>query len=609
VAPDDAASVCDGGSISPPLVRDQLARILRSRAFSHAPMLGRLLQHLVDCAVEGRTDRLKEYSIGVDVFDRGSSFDPRTDTIVRVQARRLRARLQDYYRLEGGEDQVVLELPKGRYAVHWNVRPSVPSNAAGARNVTADLADGAGPAVPPAPTAAGASIVVLPFANLSDEADNDYFSDGLTEEIISGLAAVQDLRVVARTSAFQFKGRSGDIRKIGRELGVGAAVEGSVRKDGRTVRVAVQLIDVADGFHLWSQVFQHELTGVFRIQEEIRRAVVNALKLRLAPVPRRTDTTVPEAYDWYLKGRYFFHKVTLAGIKKSVDCMQASIAADSGYAAAHAGLADAYLMWMTLAAEDPPRTLLPKARRAAETALDLDDGSAEAHCAMGAVLAIGDWNFWAAEREFRQALGMKPSFVHARFFYAIGCLWPQRRYDETIDELREALAADSMSVFLRTMLGQVLIYADRTDVAIGELRQALDLEAEYLFARFTLALAYLAKSSYGEALAILVRLPSETEEAVNFAGHLGYAHARLGNRGEAGRMLEQLLNRSWVPAVDVAAIYNGLGDSEQAIAWLDRARRERYWDSLFVAEDPRFRNLLSDPRLAAVLSSTEPAAP
>ena len=186
--------------------------------------------------------------------------------------------------------------------------------------------------------------MVLPFANLSDEGDHDYFSDGLTEEIISGLAAVQDLRVVARTSAFQFKGRSGDIRTIGRELGVGTAVEGSVRKEGGAVRVAVQLINVADGFHLWSQVFEHELTGVLRIQEAITRAVVGSLRLRLAPVRSRSETTVPEAYEWYLKGRYFFHKVTLDGTRKSVECMQAAIAADPGYAAAHAGLADAYLL-------------------------------------------------------------------------------------------------------------------------------------------------------------------------------------------------------------------------------------------------------------------------
>ena len=594
----DAVSVFEGdGATSPALVREQLARILRSRAFAQAPMLGRLLQHLVECAVEGRTDRLKEYSIGVDVFDRGASFDPRTDTIVRVQARRLRTRLEDYYRCEGGEDQIVLELPKGRYAVHWNLRAAVPAPDADPGPIAAGLADGY----------AGASIVVLPFADLSD-GDNDYFSDGLTEEIISGLAAVRDLRVVARTSAFQFKGRCGDIRKIGRELGVGTAVEGSVRKEGSAVRVAVQLINVADGFHLWSQVFEHELTGVLRIQEAITRAVVEGLSLRLAPARSRSETTVPEAYEWYLKGRYFFHKVTLEGTRKSVECMQAAIAADRGYAAAHAGLADAYLLWMTLAADDAPLTLLPKARRAAETALHLDSGSAEAHCALGAVLAIGDWDFGASGREFRTAIGMKPSFVHARILYAIGCLCPLRRYDDALRELRESLVADPMSVYLRTMLGQALIIAGRPDAAIGELRQAIDLEAGYVFAHFTLAFAYLAKSSYDDALAILVRLPAGTEEAANFAGHLGYTHARVGNRSEAERILRQLLNRSWVPGVDVAAIFNGLGDSDQAIAWLDRSRRERYWDSLFVAEDPRFRNLLADPRLAAVLSSTDPVA-
>jgi TolB-like protein/Tfp pilus assembly protein PilF len=577
-------------------IRSQLDRILGGRAFAQAPILSRLLRYLVERTVDGQPEDLKEYTVGVEVFGRGASFDPRTDTIVRVQARRLRSRLQDYYRDEGAGDPLVLDLPKGRYAVRWQKcdAPIAAPLPAGETHAQQQLAS-------------EPSIVVLPFANVSGDPDNEYFSDGLTEEIISGLAAVPDLRVVARTSAFQFKGRAADIRKIGRELGVRSALEGSVRRAGQRVRATAQLIDVADGFHLWSETFDRELTDVFGIQDEITRAIVAALRLRLTASGAETPRDAPlapnaEAYEWYLKGRFFYHKATPRSLEKSVRCMERAIACDPRYAAALAGLADAYATWMSLALEEPLAELLAKARHAADAALEIDPHSAEAHCARAVVVAVADWDFVAAEQSFLRALDLKPSFVHARMTYSVACLTPQRRHDEAVAQLCVALSSDPMSMLLQTMLGQALVVAGHADLAVDRLRQTLELDPEYVFARYTLALAYLAQSRLAETLALLEA--GDHGGASNYIGHLGYTHARLGHRAKARRLLQELLRRPWVPGVDVAAIYNGLGDTTNAATWLERARAAREFDVLFIADDPRFRDLLSaHPTLRAALGT------
>jgi adenylate cyclase len=254
------------GEVSPHLVREQLARIVRSRRFVEAPTLARLLQHLVGRTLEGDAGQLKEYSVGLDVFNRGPSFDPNTDTIVRVHARRLRKRLAEYYAGEGSADPILIELPKGHYSVACSPLDS---------GVPAAIDSVAADHLP--------SMVVLPFSNLSDDADNEYFADGLTDEIINALASLPGVHVVARTSAFQFKGRNEDIRTIGSALGVEMALEGSVRRDGHSLRVAAQLIDVRNGFQQWSRTYDRDLTSVFKIQDDLTHAIVDALWARLGP--------------------------------------------------------------------------------------------------------------------------------------------------------------------------------------------------------------------------------------------------------------------------------------------------------------------------------------
>jgi len=591
-------------------IQRALEKILASQAFQGSERMSRFLRFVVEHALRGDQAPLKEYLIGVRVFDRGEDFDSRTDTIVRVEARRLRAKLKEYYETAGREDPMIIELPHGGYAPAFRAREQ---RVAGARRRWIPALAGAavllallavwrlGPARRAGPAS---SIVVLPFANLSADPENEYLSDGLTEEIISTLAAIPDLQVVARTSAFQFKGRTADIRKIGRELSVQTALEGSVRREGQRIRVSAQLVKVSDGMHLWSKMYDRELTNLLEIEADITRAIVDALKARLAPgQTRKVETTSIEAYQAYLKGRYCWNKMTPVDLKKSIQFMEEAIALDPNYAAAYAGLADSYGFWTNLELEGPWEHAA-RARWAAKKALELDDGSAEGHFVLGALLAQGDWDWSGSEREFRRALDLKPSLVDARSAFAALCLGPLRRYPEAIGQFRQALQVDPLSMNLRTLLGQAFVYAGQPDEAIKELRAALELEPGFPYGGITLALAHLEKSSYPEALEVLQRFRDSAGEIPYYSGLLGYTHARLGNRTEAEGVLKQLQARfpgQWVPPVEVAGIYNGLGDREQALRWLERGCEQRSTMMPFIVDDARFRNLYSEPRFTAVL--------
>jgi adenylate cyclase len=591
-------------------IQQALENILASREFQGSERMRRFLRFIVEHALRGDQTPLKEYLIGVNVFDRGDEFDPRTDTIVRVEARRLRSKLREYYRTGGGDDRVIIELPQGGYTPAFRTRGQHPAGAkrhwklalAGAALLVAVLA--VWWLAPTRRAGAANSIVVLPFANLSGDPENEYLSDGLTEEIIGTLAAVPELRVVARTSAFQFKGRNEDVRKIGRDLSVRMALEGGVRRVGQKIRVSAQLVNVSDGMHLWSKMYDRDLTSLLEIEEDITRAIVDALKVRLAVRQTgRAETTSLEAHDLYLKGLYFWNKMTPRDLKKSIEYYEQAIALDPNYATAYAYLSDAYGFLANLELEAPWEHSA-KAKRAAQKALELDDGLAEGHFGMGAVLAWVDWDWSGSEREFRRALALKPSLAQARGAYGAVCLSPLRRHQEAIGQFRQALEVDPLSLNFRTFLGQTYVYAGRPDEAIRELRAALELEPGFPMSVITLALAYLEKSSYLEALHVLQPVQGSAGEIPYYSGLLGYTYARLGNGTEAERVLAQLNARfqgPWVPPVEVAGIYNGLGNREQALCWLEQGCRHRSIQMLFIIDDPRFRNLYSDQRFQAVL--------
>jgi TolB-like protein/tetratricopeptide (TPR) repeat protein len=582
-----------------PAIRAALGKILGSRTFAQAVTLRRLLEYLTENSIDGRQRELKEYSVGVEVLERGPDFDPRTDTIVRVQARRLRAKLDDYYRHEGADDPFVLHVPKGRYLVEYRLGP-VDHGARDSAIATAGPAVDVTSSGPPA-------IVVLPFANLSGDSENEYFTDGLTDEITSRLATVQGLRVVSRTSAFQFKGRCDDVRRIGADLGVQTALEGSVRKDAPRVRVTAQLVDVGTGFHLWSHAFDGELPGVFGLQEKIATSIADALRIRVAPMERQrlrpSEPASVEVYDLYLKGLACFYKVTPDDLRDCVGYMERALAIDSGYAPAYATIAEACALWTTFSYQPAPQ-LMTRAREAAQQALELDD-LAEAHAAMATVLSL-EWQFGAAESEFLKAIALKPSYVYPRLTYGVS-LCMHRRFDEAIEQVRLALTLDPLSAFSRTILAQTLALAGRVPEAIEELHRAIALSPEFMFAYCTLAFAHLVGRSCAGAIASLDAILPSAVQYPNCVGHLGFAQASLGNREEATRLLQVLFDHAtdeWAPWVDIAAIYAGLGDAATALTWLERGYRHRCFDALFLRDDPRFDILRDDARFKQLAERT-----
>jgi serine/threonine-protein kinase len=450
------------------------------------------------------------------------------------------------------------------------------------------------------------SIAVLPFVNLSADPENGYFCDGMTEEIVNALSAVPSLRVASRTSSFAFKGASQDIRTIGEKLRVRTVLEGSVRRADINLRVTAQLINVADGFHLWSRTYDREMKDVFAVQDEIARAIVNALKGTLESGPSvalvEPHTGNVEAYALYLKARYFWKKKSASALKKCIEYFEQAIALDPGYALAYAGLADSYIM-LAYHSYLPPKQVFPRARAAADAAVGIDDGLAEAHTARACVSLLYDWDWLAAEQRFQRAIRLKELYPTAHFWYAC-CLWAMGRTADGVDQASRAQALAPLSLVGNANLGWALYFARRYDDAITQCRKALDLDTYYLMTYTVLGQAYVATSRYDEAISAL-------QSAVSFSGGLsftsaalGYAYARAGKRREAKKILQNLQQRSsaeYVPPFCVALVHAGLSDEDQALAWLDRAYEERSHWLVYLKAWPLFDDLRSDARFAALL--------
>jgi serine/threonine-protein kinase len=582
--------------------------IQRSRAFKDSERMCRFLRFAAEHALRQDPAPLKEYAIGVGVFDRGEDFDPRQDTIVRVEARRLRAKLKQYYESEGKDATVIVQFPERGYAPTFRFRKNgVPvrrrrqlyAAVAGIVLVTAVT----GVVLWPRRNYQTPSIVVLPFINLSPDPSNEYIGDGFTEELTNALAGISELRVVARTSAFRFRGRAEDVRTIGNQLNVRWVLEGSVRKDTDQLRVTVQLIDTKSGMHVWSHAYDANMAGLSGVQQRIAAEVRGSLKLQLPSASggqMRARLVKPEAHEAYLKGRYFWYQLTPEALHKSISSLNRAIDLEPTYAAAHAALADTYSLLPQLEVE-PPGEYLDKCKSAAQRAVALDPDSAEAHFAAGVARAIADRDPAGAEREFLRALEMRPNLTEARQAYAVLCLSPLARHTQAIAEMRRVIEDDPVSPVARFALGQALAYAGRTAEALRELRESLELEPEFLPARQAIAIAYLSGSAWEEARLALQQRAGAADSDPYHIGLLGYTYGRIGNRAAAEQMLARLTGqRSYIPPLEVAAVYNGLGRTDEALGWLENAYRDRSPLLLWVAVDPRFASLRREARFAAL---------
>lgn len=581
--------------ISPIAIRSQLARILGSAEFRSSDRLSQFLEFTVEQTLGGHSGELKEYVVGREVFSRKESFDPRMDPIVRVEAGRLRLRLREYYKTEGQRDEVAIELPKGGYVPVFR-RVEVPHTVGGA-------ASAAGHAAKPA-----IRIVVLPFADHSHRKDQEWFCDGMTEELVSALTKVPELCVVAGASAFRLKGKAGNVRAIGEQLRVGTAVEGSIRKSDDRVRITVQLIDVAENRYLWSETYDREMKDIFAIQEDISRAIVDALKIRLCPpesgaplVSRPTDNL--KAYGLYLKGRYYWNTRTEEGIRKGIESFQHAIVEDPRYTLAYCGLADSFTLLGNYGAALPTE-VRAAAKAAATRAIELDDHLAEAHTSLGHVRATYDWDWSGAERKYQTALMLNPRYATTHHWYAITVLAPLARLDEAMAEILRAQELDSISLSINRDVGVILYYRREYEAVIEQCHHTLSLDSAFYGAHWLLGLAYEQLGLYPEAVQEFQKGYELSGGAPRMLGALGHGYALWGKRHEARDALAKLMGLArerYVSPFEMAVIHMGLGDRLRSFEWLRKVCEVRSYEIIFLRADPRYDPLWPDKQFLALL--------
>ncbi len=452
------------------------------------------------------------------------------------------------------------------------------------------------------------SIAVLPFADLSPERDQEYFCDGLAEELIAALTSVRELRVASRTSAFQFKGRGEDLVAIGQRLRVTNLLAGSVRKAGNRVRITVELVTAADGFGLWSERFDRELEDIFEIQDEIARTVVGTLRGRLVGAETgarlvRPHTDDLEAYNLYLKGRHHWNKRTEEGLSKSVSCLRQAIERDPGYARAYAALADAYATLGIYGAAEPAQ-VMPAARAAASQALALDDSLAEAHVCLGCVQALYEHAWDEAERSFGRGLELDPRYATGHQWYAMNFLVPRGRFDEAAAALRKARELDPLSLAVNVSQGVALFFARRYEDAVDAYRRTLELDASFAMAHFFLGQAWTELGKHEEAVAALERARELAGGSAEVLASLGYALACGGHRQRAEVAFAELAAiaaERFVSPVLKAQIELALGRREAALGDLEDAFERRAADLAWLRVRPAFEALRAEPRFARLI--------
>jgi TolB-like protein/Flp pilus assembly protein TadD len=449
------------------------------------------------------------------------------------------------------------------------------------------------------------SIAVLPFVNMSSDRENEFLSDGISEDLLSALSRIEGLHVVARTSCFAFKGRSQDIREIGEALGVETVLEGTVRKADNKLRITAQLINVVDGFRLWSQSFDREMQDVFAIQDDVTRAIMAALKLRLASLDDqplvKLPTTSTEAYELYLKGRFFWNQRG-TDLKKAQLYFELALIEDPDYVPAMSGLADTYslLNWYGYL---PPREAIPKATAVAKRALQLDPQLAEAHTSLGFSQLCKSRDLADAEREFRRAIALNARTVPARYWlgWVYSCAG---NHDAAIEHCRRAVELEPFSLIARTFFGWMYYNAGKFDEAERQLSKVIELDQRFVFGIWFLGRVYVAAGKREQALTALVKAEELSRGAAWTRCVLGHAWAVFGESAKAQKTLAELQDPSkypYVRAIGVAFTFLGLGDRQQARIWLEKACSDRDVWAVMMKVDPIYADMRTDPWFVALL--------
>jgi TolB-like protein/DNA-binding winged helix-turn-helix (wHTH) protein/Tfp pilus assembly protein PilF len=456
------------------------------------------------------------------------------------------------------------------------------------------------------PTPVIRSLAVLPLENLSGDARQDYFSDGMTDELITELGQISDLRVISRTSIMMFKGSRKPLPEIARDLNVDAVVEGTVLRSGNQVRIKAQLILATADKHLWAKSYEGDLRDAFALQSQVARSIASEIRIELTPHDRAVlehkKHVNAEAYEAYLKGRYFWNKRTADGLKMAVDYFNQATGKDPSFAAAYAGLADTYALlgdweYGVLA----PKEAYPRAKAAATKALELDNALGEAHISLAFCLDNFDWDWEAAGREFKRGIELNPGYATGHQWYAWH-LTVLGRNDEGVAEIQKAESLDPLSLIIGADLAEELLVAHRFEEAIEQSRKTLNLNPFFGLAHFVLGQALTQRHIYKEAIAELQKAIELSPGNTAVTANLAYAYAVSGNKGQAVKILSDLKNRSshaFSNAPEVAVIYVGLDQKDQAMAWLEKAYEERLNPAVLVR--PCFDPLRSDPRFQDLL--------
>jgi TolB-like protein/DNA-binding winged helix-turn-helix (wHTH) protein/Flp pilus assembly protein TadD len=445
------------------------------------------------------------------------------------------------------------------------------------------------------------SLAVLPLESLSSDASQDYFADGMTDELISDLGQISALRVISRTSVMTYKHARKPLPQIARELNVDAVVEGTVLRSGDQVRITAQLIEASTDKHLWSQSYEGELRDTLALQNQVARAIADQIRINLNPQEQAALKTVrvvnPQAYESYLKGRYFWNKRTADGLKVALAYFNQAIDEDPAYPQSYSGLADTYALlgdWQY--AVMTPKEALPKAKAMATKALELDNALGEAHNSLAFCLDGFDWDFESAGKEFRQAIELNPGYATAHHWYA----WHLSllgRYDEAIPEMRRAESLDPLSLIINADLAELLVLAHSYDESIEQSLKTIEMDPNFAFAHVQLAQAYLAKHMNEEAVAELQKAVQLSGGSPTSIANLARAYVATGKRSEAQKLLSDLKKRSSPSssyAAEISVIYAALGDTDQAMNWLEKGYEERFNPGVLLR--PGFDPIRSDPR-------------
>jgi TolB-like protein/DNA-binding winged helix-turn-helix (wHTH) protein/Tfp pilus assembly protein PilF len=452
------------------------------------------------------------------------------------------------------------------------------------------------------------SVAVLPFVNASADPNAEYLSDGITESLINSLSQLPNLKVKSRDSVFRYKGKGTDPFDVGRQLGVRAVFEGRITQHGDVLAISAELIDTRNDNHIWGQQYNRKTKDIFILQEEIAKEMTTALRLRLTGEDKkrlaRSYTANTEAYQNYLKGRYFWNKRSENGLNKGIEYFQKAIAEDSKYALAYGGLSDCYML-LPVYGFSSPKESLPKAKEAALKSLEIDDTLAEGRTTLASIKGAYDWDWLGAERDFQQAIDSSPRYATARQWYG-DVLATMGRQEEAVANYKRALDLEPLSLVVNMSLGQAYYHAREYDSAIEQLQKTLELDPNFATAREYLGLAYLQKSRFKESILEFEKSLQISPDSPDAIWKLGYAYGVTGRTVQALQVLErlnELSKRRYVPAEAVACIYVGLGEREMAFEWLEKGYDARSigLGGIDLKVNPVFDSLRSDPRFTDIL--------